>query len=1241
MGLRGIFLLVLTLSVFLIDCSGKSKSAPFWFLLGIGGAGNADTATDGSNGASDSNGVPLPASSDSVPPAGSGEVPTNEAVQEVPTSGPASVTGLIVPIVSALPAGDVCGNVGAPAAPNCLDLTQIIVRIEVANGGGYTLVASTNANADGSFSFLIDDLPNNNYRVLINTGNGLNYTYQDFSFVFDPTQTSYTSVNVGNLLAERLYYTSGPASILGSVTTPGYSADGVTVSSGNLSGITINLNDSDGNLVASTTTAGDGSFVFNLSNLPNGNYTVVYDGSSVTTNGQNFATNTENIHFTFQGTSPANTTVVNLGETSLPWLAAMESSITLNANVRNGAVAGDSTTIFTIKLKNEQGAIVDTTTRTGNGNFQLTASGLPAGVYYIEVSGPNFFTVSQSFLFSPAPDGGNKSITLSTPIGIVAKPSSVIGFAKDGSGNHIAGSVINFRPDRTQPPSNLTYLLSDPQIGNGVKLWIMEALSVVAGVNCALSPASSPTICSCAILPTTACLIANQGVGPWNYSTWGNKVYEVRPSDKQVSFTAAAGTWSYYISAPGYENWCGSNLAPCSSNPLTIILNGNDFNAGLVSMESISNRSQIAGSISVRDSAPSNPTLHSTHSGLFVILLGNTSVSGSPLAHIAITSAGNFSFNGSSYVVSLPIGLSSDAQRVGYALQTLASGGATTLASADNIAVDNDENASITVINGNQYNFRQSSYQLIVVDTTVNSPRASYLASTSLSLDNSSVATNQFGTTPVIYNLSGTAVHNTRATVSGSVTDAISTSPVSGATLTLGRFENGNFIADVRRDCSGAFENNSCIVPTLRQAGQDQVIGNLTSTANGSYAFLYVPQGNYSLRVEKNGITTYFPVEVGSTGGVVSVNTPIITNAGRGHLSGSVKTPGGFAFSGTYSLEVVDPNTGAIRPTAGVQPASISSGSTSFSNASQYTIFNINAGRWKVRFVASGYKSVEGIVDIQSDTTTNFDIITFVPGTQTPAAISGRALSAMYNTGVCDLIARIRPGVNVKSGPYAIDENGISITSVKTATDGSYAIPNVPPGNYTLEVSGSGKRNNCTGSIETYSTTYRTVVAAGSDTPANQNILVSPLLSENEMRVVLSWGSTPRDLDSHVQYSATDSGSRIVWNRKAPLGVGNGELDYDITTGYGPETITLKGSIWSQQVRYYSIYNWSGEANMGISGANVRVFKGTIGEVRNYSINPNHSNRWWKLFCISADKNITDVGGANCSASNFLERSKY
>ncbi len=270
-----------------------------------------------------------------------------------------------------------------------------------------------------------------------------------------------------------------------------------------------------------------------------------------------------------------------------------------------------------------------------------------------------------------------------------------------------------------QAPSRIFYLIDDPLLGNAVKLWIIEAMSAVAGQNCALNPTGA--ICSCAVNPTAACLIANQGTGPYFYQTYGNKLYDVNPSTSEVSFLAASGVWAYYISAPGFKNYCGSNSEPCSVNPLSVTLNGSSFNAGTVGMTSITGRSQIAGTISVRDNAPTINSTHTNQTGLFVVLLGNTGPGGSNLAHITTTSNGAFAFNGNSYVVTIPTTLPSqftndDSGRVAYALYSLGSGNATLLSQATTIAKQNDSSASVDVINGTEYNFKQSSYQLIVVD---------------------------------------------------------------------------------------------------------------------------------------------------------------------------------------------------------------------------------------------------------------------------------------------------------------------------------------------------------------------------------------------------------------------------------------------------------------------------------------------------------------------------------------------
>ena len=52
------------------------------------------------------------------------------------------------------------------------------------------------------------------------------------------------------------------------------------------------------------------------------------------------------------------------------------------------------------------------------------------------------------------------------------------------------------------------------------------------------------------------------------------------------------------------------------------------------------------------------------------------------------------------------------------------------------------------------------------------------------------------------------------------------------------------------------------------------------------------------------------------------------------------------------------------------------------------------------------------------------------------------------------------------------------------------------------------------------------------------------------LRVVLTWGKTPDDLDSHMIFLATT----LLENKTGT----DAELDVDDTDSYGPETITLQ-----------------------------------------------------------------------------------
>lgn len=75
-----------------------------------------------------------------------------------------------------------------------------------------------------------------------------------------------------------------------------------------------------------------------------------------------------------------------------------------------------------------------------------------------------------------------------------------------------------------------------------------------------------------------------------------------------------------------------------------------------------------------------------------------------------------------------------------------------------------------------------------------------------------------------------------------------------------------------------------------------------------------------------------------------------------------------------------------------------------------------------------------------------------------------------------------------------------------------------------------------------------------------KDYVLSPELLSGEIRIVLSWGSIPWDLDSHLR-GTTDSGEDVYvsWYHDVSMGGGNvlAELDVDDVDGYGPETTTI------------------------------------------------------------------------------------
>ncbi|HBR1156214.1 TPA: tetratricopeptide repeat protein [Klebsiella pneumoniae] len=125
----------------------------------------------------------------------------------------------------------------------------------------------------------------------------------------------------------------------------------------------------------------------------------------------------------------------------------------------------------------------------------------------------------------------------------------------------------------------------------------------------------------------------------------------------------------------------------------------------------------------------------------------------------------------------------------------------------------------------------------------------------------------------------------------------------------------------------------------------------------------------------------------------------------------------------------------------------------------------------------------------------------------------------------------------------------------------------------------------------------------------------------DSMCVVLGWGSSPTDLDSHMVYP----GNHIFFNHK--LG-DNGNLDVDDTDSFGPETITLtrreNGKPYIYAVHDFSDKHEPETNNLSRSDAKVFVY---IGDslVRTYYVPKDQSGNLWTVFKINENGAIEDI----------------
>jgi hypothetical protein len=146
-------------------------------------------------------------------------------------------------------------------------------------------------------------------------------------------------------------------------------------------------------------------------------------------------------------------------------------------------------------------------------------------------------------------------------------------------------------------------------------------------------------------------------------------------------------------------------------------------------------------------------------------------------------------------------------------------------------------------------------------------------------------------------------------------------------------------------------------------------------------------------------------------------------------------------------------------------------------------------------------------------------------------------------------------------------------------------------------------------------TETRTGIVIGERVTAGQDLDLSP--DDLDLRIKLTWSSTPADLDSHLT-GPLQNGSRFrvyYVSRGSLTGPPYAALDVDDVSGYGPETVTVVQEVagtYRYSVHDYTNRSSTSSTALARSAAQVVVYRrGQV--IASFSV-PNQPGTAWTVF---------------------------
>ncbi len=283
--------------------------------------------------------------------------------------------------------------------------------------------------------------------------------------------------------------------------------------------------------------------------------------------------------------------------------------------------------------------------------------------------------------------------------------------------------------------------------------------------------------------------------------------------------------------------------------------------------------------------------------------------------------------------------------------------------------------------------------------------------------------------------------------------------------------------------------------------------------------------------------------------------------------------------------------------------------------------FDLPPGNYEIRITIDGFHAGTLYLTVE-ETNQEDEPVSAAPATLIEASVelnaqgttSGMIVDATTGDPISGAALTVRAGIGNTSGEVV--ETG----TTDAAGDFTFSLYT---GVYTVEATKEG-----------YAKATFPIIALGgeADIPgvtSGRTFSMSPsnLVDTDGLRIVLTWGAQPTDLDSHLLTPAIDGQKYHLFYGSAymldegfdPVDVPFAAIDLDDTSSYGPETTTI---VTPQDGTYtYYIHNYSAyepddadtETSIAASGAKVEVYDAN-GLIRTFYSPAGGNEVYWKVF---------------------------